>query len=135
MTRKLLLLLSLLTFDSFAWSQQDVNFSFDGDRYAIKIIGNCIIVSDCENLTGHFFDKKHKRNFQSSHGETINTGYGRNLRGFIFTHGKLTYTLDQPAEEEGVDLERWILTITEINKKSDKKIIFQETGDIKFIQD
>ena len=133
MLKKLMLICLIMTYNCFAWSQQDIDFSFNGERYSINIVSNCEIYFDCENVTGHFLDKKRNNKFQSDHGETINIGYGRNLRGFIFTHGKLTYTLDQPAEEEGVELHRWILTVTEKNKQGGEKVIFQERGDIDFL--
>ena len=133
MMRNFLVLLPLLTFNCFARAQQDINFSFNGSRYSINIISNCEIDFDCENVTGHFLDKKRNNKFQSDHGETINIGYGRNLRGFIFTRGELTYTLRQPNDGNGENLDRWSLIITEKNKQGGEKVIFQERGDIDFL--
>ena len=133
MMRNFLVLLPLLTFNCFAQAQQDIDFSFNGERYSINIISNCEIYFDCDNVTGHFLDKKRNNKFQSDHGETINIGYGRNLRGFIFTQGQFMYRLEQSAEEEGVELHRWILTVIEKNKQGEEKVIFQERGDIDFL--
>ncbi|WP_130833853.1 hypothetical protein [[Erwinia] mediterraneensis] len=133
MLKRLVLICLIMTYNRFAWSQQDIDFSFNGERYSINIISNCEIYFDCENVTGHFLDKKSNNKFQSDHGETINIGYGRNLRGFIFTRGELTYTLRQPNDGNGENLDRWSLIITEKNKQGGEKVIFQERGDIDFL--
>lgn len=113
------------------------NFSFHGDVYTVYIASDCKYVTVCKNVKGRFLNKKTSQDFVIKHGETINTGYGDNLRGFVFTDKKTHFTLRQPVDGNGADLSRWILTVSNARQTHDaaeaRPAVFSETGDFEFL--
>ncbi|MFZ4831696.1 hypothetical protein [Rouxiella sp. Mn2063] len=140
MNMKLIILLSTLfslNANAEIPNKNNSNFSYIGEKYTVYILSHCENPIDCRLLTARFINNDTKKTFDIKKGETINIGYGRNLRGFLFYGKNNDYMFNQPVK--GDDLDKWDFRIvkkghTDNMNNLDANTIYKEKGDYFYIK-
>ncbi|MEZ0584995.1 hypothetical protein ACA373_18765 [Erwinia sp. STN24] len=105
---------------------------FIGGAYNIYINdSDCQVLTDCKKVKAEIVDKGKKEKY-SVFGETITTGFGRNLRGYNFYRGNYKYEISRPETRlnNQSDLSKWVLTIYKKNGREGFNKIFSEEGEM-----
>ena len=94
---------------------------------------NCQDPGDCSHVQAVIIDKREKKKINAS-GETINIGFGRNLRGYVMYGNQYRFEIRQPETklDEHVDLSKWSISVDVKNQNGTYENIFKDVGEMSY---